>query len=243
MTAYEARLQLVHDCPYSRLTQKYPEATVAMWCDLNSHVFEISAPEPEMVQQVEEDLSRMGHRQSVLRDNGVVRMLAKDCDCQPGAATMMEEEGVWNQEPVIYQGGWEHYRIITHDQANIARFVQRLGRSGGKVELLSLRPFRLHGVAQDTLLTSSSVLAGLTDKQVRVLLEACLQGYFEEPSKVDLDTLAKRNGLSRSTYGEHLRKAQAKLMANLSPTIKLAAETICERRGGAGKAAEVEAWP
>jgi len=226
MSAYEARLQLTHDCPYSRLTQKYPEATVAMWCDLNSHVFEISAPEAGMVEKVEEELSHLGHRQSVIRDNGVVRMLTKDCDCQPGAANMMKEEGVWYQEPVIYHGGWENYRVISHEQSNIGRFVKRLNQSGGKVELLSLKPLRLRGVAEDMLLTSSSILAGLTDKQMRIMAEACMQGYFEEPAKIDLDTLAHRARLSRSTYGEHLRKAQAKLMANLCPMIQLAVETI-----------------
>ena len=230
MSAYEARMQLVHDCPYSRLTQKYPAATVAMWCDLNSHVFEVSAPDQDMMGRVEQELGRLGHRQSVIRDNGVIRMVAKDCDCRPGAHSMLEEEGMWCEEPVIYRGGWEHYRVISHDQQNIGRFVRRMRAAGGKVELVSMKPLRLRGVAEDMLLTSSSMLAGLTDKQTQILADACLEGYFQEPAKLDLDALAKRAGLSRSTYGEHLRKAQAKLMSNLCPTIKLAAETVGQPR-------------
>jgi hypothetical protein len=56
------------------------------------------------------------------------------------------------------------------------------------------------------------------------LAEACNQGYFEEPSKTDLDYLARRAGLSRSTYAEHLRKAEGKLLTNLSAIIQLAAD-------------------
>ena len=225
MTPYDARMQVVHDCPYSRLTQKYPEAVIAMWCDRYSHVFEIRARDSETMQGVEEELNKLGHRQSVIREEGMMRIVAKDCDCGPGVSSMIAEEGVWSEEPVIYKDGWEHYHLIAHDKDSFTRLVKRIEKAGGAVKLTSLKPLRLRGIAEDMILTSSSILAGLTDKQMRVLAQACMAGYFEEPTRIDLDTLARQAHLSRSTYAEHLRKAQFKLLANLRPTIQLAAET------------------
>lgn len=224
MPAYEARIKVVHDCFYSRLTQKYPEAAIAMWCNGSTHVFEVSSPEAELTLDVEGELLRQEVGGSSIREGNVVRIVAQKCDCGPGAASAIDMAGAWIEEPVIYKGGWEHYRIIAHEKGQISGVVNGLQRTGAKVEVSSLKPLRLKGVADDLVLASSSVLAGMTDRQVKALAKACNQGYFHEPSKVDLDTLARQQGLSRSTYAEHLRKAESKILSNLSAIIQLAAD-------------------
>ena len=224
MPAYEARIRLVHDCFYSRLTQRFPEAAIAMWCNLNTHVFEVTSPDANLTARVEGELLREEVGGSSIREGKVVRIVAQRCDCGPGASSAIAEAGVWIEEPVIYKGGWEHYRVIAHEKTSIADAVNSLKAKGAKVELLSLKPLRLKGVAEDLVLASSSVLAGMTDRQVKALAEACNQGYFEEPSKTDLDYLSKKAGLSRSTYAEHLRKAEGKLLMNLAAIIQLAAD-------------------
>ncbi len=224
MPAYEARIRLVHDCFYSRLTQKYPEAIIAMWCNLNTHVFEITSADLDLTSKVEGELLREEVGGSSIKEGKAVRIVAQKCDCVPGAARALTEAGGWYEDPVIYKGGWEHYRVIAHEKAIINDAIENLKAKGAKVELLSIKPLRLKGVADDLVLASSSVLAGITDRQVKALADACNQGYFEEPSKTDLDYLAKKAGLSRSTYAEHLRKAESKLLTNLSAIIQLAAD-------------------
>jgi len=195
-----------------------------MWCNLNTHVFEITSSENDLTAQVEGALLREEMGGSSIREGKVVRIVAQRCDCVPGASRLIADAGGWYEEPVIYKGGWEHYRVIAHEKSSITEAVESLKRHGAKVELLSLKPLKLKGVAEDLVLASSSVLAGITDRQVKALAEACNQGYFEEPSRTDLDYLAKRAGLSRSTYAEHLRKAEGKLLTNLSAIIQLAAD-------------------
>jgi hypothetical protein len=224
MPAYEARIRLVHDCFYSRLTQKYPEAAIAMWCNLNTHVFEVASSDADLTTKVEGELLREEVGGTAIQEGKVVRIVAQRCDCGPGAAAAITEVGGWFEEPVIYKDGWEHYRVIAHEKSVITDAVENLKAKGAKVELVSIKPLRLKGVAEDLVVASSSVLAGLTDRQVKALAEACNQGYFEEPSKIDLDYLSKRAGLSRSTYAEHLRKAEGKLLTNLSAIIQLAAD-------------------
>lgn len=224
MPAYEARIRLVHECFYSHLTREYPQATIAMWCNGSSHVFEVSCPDPELMGEIERSLLRQEVGGSSIREGNVMRIVAQKCDCPTGAASVIDRSGAWINEPVIYKGGWEHYQVIAHERGQIGHMVKSLEEEGAKVELTSLKPLRLKGVAEDLVLASSSVLAGLTDRQMRALAEACNQGYFHEPSRIDLDTLAKRSGLARSTYAEHLRKAESKLLANLSAIIQLAAD-------------------
>ncbi|MCU0861331.1 MAG: helix-turn-helix domain-containing protein [Methanomassiliicoccales archaeon] len=224
MPAYEARIRLIHDCFYSRLTQSYPQATIAMWCNGSSHVFEVSCPDPDTLDEVEASLMRQEMGGSSIREGSVLRIVAQRCDCPMGASSAIDGAGAWTEEPVIYKGGWEHYRVIAHQREQIATMMRLLNEMGARVELQSLKPLKLKGVAEDLVLASSSVLAGLTDRQVQALAQACNQGYFQEPSRTDLDSLARRAGLSRSTYAEHLRKAESKLLSNLSAIIQLAAD-------------------
>jgi predicted DNA binding protein len=195
-----------------------------MWCNGNTHVFEVSSPEVGITDQVESFLLREEVGGSSIREGAAARIVAQKCDCSTGASSIICKAGGWVEEPIIYKGGWEHYRIIAHQQDCISEAVKGLKGSGAQVELVSLKTFTMRGVAEDLVLASSRVLAGITDRQVKALAEACNHGYFSEPAKVDLDTLAKRSGLSRSTYAEHLRKAEAKLLSNLSAIIQLAAD-------------------
>ena len=224
MALYEARMQVVHDCPYSLITRMFPDVTVAMWCNSHSHVFELSAPDEESLKLVETEIGKNSARYETVREGTLARMVTRDCDCQPGGvSSIIAQEGLWSEEPVIYRGGWENYHVIGHDREAFGRTVKRIEREGGTVNLQSLRPLKLRGAADDMLMTTSTLLAGLTEKQIEVLALASANGYFDRPAKVGLDELAKRAGLSRSTYAEHLRKAEGKLLDNVCPLVQMAA--------------------
>jgi predicted DNA binding protein len=57
-----------------------------------------------------------------------------------------------------------------------------------------------------------SVLPNLTDKQKQAFDLAVESGYYGYPKKVKLISLAKRVGISLSTFQFHLANAEAKLM-------------------------------
>ena len=59
------------------------------------------------------------------------------------------------------------------------------------------------------------VLPELTDKQKEVLELAIKSGYYDYPRKIELRDLAKQLKISLSTYREHLRIAERKVMPNL----------------------------
>ncbi len=54
----------------------------------------------------------------------------------------------------------------------------------------------------------------LTDRQLEVVSCALEEGYFEWPREISSEELAEKLGINRTTALEHLRKAQAKLLAD-----------------------------
>jgi len=61
----------------------------------------------------------------------------------------------------------------------------------------------------------------LTDRQIGVLVPAYEHGLFDGPAQSRMTTIARREGLSRSTFGEHLRKGIAQPVRNACPRLKL----------------------
>ncbi len=59
------------------------------------------------------------------------------------------------------------------------------------------------------------VMPKMTEKQKQALRLAIKEGYYNFPKKIYLQDLAKRMNVSRVTFEEHLRKAEAKLLPGI----------------------------
>src|SRR5947209_5624155 len=66
-----------------------------------------------------------------------------------------------------------------------------------------------------------SLFAELTGKQMDAVLKAHRYGYYTSPRQITTESIAKGSGLSRSTYEEHLRKAENRIMGSLIPYMQL----------------------
>lgn len=67
-----------------------------------------------------------------------------------------------------------------------------------------------------TNISFTTVLPELSDKQKKALELAVSEGYYDYPRKTDVHKLAKLMKVSYSTFQEHLRKAEGKIMPVLS---------------------------
>ena len=52
-------------------------------------------------------------------------------------------------------------------------------------------------------------------KQRKALIEAYQDGYYDIPRKINTTELASKIGVAPSTFQEHLRKAEKKLMSHV----------------------------
>ncbi len=231
MTPYEARFEVVHECPYSALTTKYPDATIVIWCNSRTHIVEAESEDEETLDKVQAECKRLGHEHLAEEQGGKVRLFTKPCDCVVGESIhyLIDDAGCYFLPPAVFARGKESYHILAESKEDINELVRLIEKEKGKVEIISIQPLCLRGMTGDTMVSATSLLAGMSERQVRALADALRHGYFDEPAKVDIDHLARDLGVSRSTFAEHLRKAESKAMHNLFPIVKMADET--GRRG------------
>lgn len=64
---------------------------------------------------------------------------------------------------------------------------------------------------------SSSLFAQLTESEQTTLQAALRLGYYEVPRTANHEDVADELGISRSTVGEHLRRAESKLVSKIIP--------------------------
>jgi HTH DNA binding domain len=88
----------------------------------------------------------------------------------------------------------------------IKRLLARAEEVGQKFKILSLTDARF---------SPDSILQSLTEKQRRILSFAYKNGYYEVPRKVDSEELAQKLKIGKSTLGEHLRKAEKRLITDI----------------------------
>ncbi|WP_181691386.1 bacterio-opsin activator domain-containing protein [Natronomonas sp. LN261] len=68
---------------------------------------------------------------------------------------------------------------------------------------------------------TESLRANLTDRQLEAIQKAYLSDYFEWPRPVSGESIADSMGITRSTFHQHLRAAQSKIIGELLEDVKL----------------------
>ncbi len=131
--------------------------------------------------------------------------------------------------PIAYENGWEHLRLIAFKHENVKKLLTKLADDGFEVEIMRKKPFDGY-IASSLALTTDALFSGLTQKQMHALLTAYAQGYFRFPRGSDLQTIASREKISRTTFLEHLKKAENKIITALIPHIQLFRRIPQERK-------------
>jgi len=79
---------------------------------------------------------------------------------------------------------------------------------------LTNQPFKLIGLSS-LVPKQESHLANLTARQRQVLISAYSLGYYDVPRRVSSEEVSRHLNMDKSTFVEHLRKAERKIMADV----------------------------
>ncbi len=235
MTTYEIGFRLQHDCPFNDLSRQFPSAVISHWCNYDNDVLEVSCNDPSLFEELDKGIDKLTQEAGVKVVRRVFtkpnqQLVTQHCGCNHYRSTTpaIEKNHCLELQPTIYRGGWEWYRIIAFSERDIKNLFRELDEFC-KVEIISRRK-NASGSVRDTLLISTASLLGeLTEKQLRALILAVENGYYGVPKKVTTEEIAGMLGVPRTTYEEHLRKAESKVLGSVAPYLQLRPAVRSER--------------
>jgi predicted DNA binding protein len=218
----ESWVRVRHECPFCDFSATFPEAEMTLWVSALTDLFQVSIPPSYDV----EDILRVGKE-----------MLGyTEAFCDASSALFLTHQPYLDEidsvmaaadrhecmliPPMTFHEGWETHRLVTRSHEQLRRLVTEVSENG-EIEVLSLKTREHTDLMNDVGVVPTHFMEGLTDKQVYVMVTAYEAGLFDVPTRVKMDKVAGNIGLSRSTFGEHLRKAEGELMRNLYPFLKL----------------------
>jgi predicted DNA binding protein len=221
MTVVDAHVRVHHPCPYCNISVEFPRTLLLLWCDNRRDVFLVSAPDPFELRRVVAALRDSLHARPLVLDGKDALVMIPDFEWSdpPSVTGLARKTGVWVLHPVVYFDGKETYRLVAPRKLELSRLITKLRRLG-EVEILSISDRTGLGNVRDLPTASVHFFEGVTDRQARSLVAAYEGGLFDVPAKGRWDEVARREGLSRSTFGEHLRKGQWRLLANSQGSLK-----------------------
>ncbi len=227
MTYYEVDLKLQHDCPYSEFSREHPTVVLSHWCNWSRDVLEIAGAEVRDAQlraAVRHLLASVGGKTIRATDVGShVRLVLQHCACDalpPPTLPMIEARNCLNLQPMVYTKGWEWYRLVGFADRDVRQLVRDLGRNA-RVELVARRSVPEGAIHERLMVSTGALLGGLTDRQARALVIALDHGYYSFPRGATSVEIARRVGTPRTSFVDHLRKGQNKVMQAVGPYLRM----------------------
>jgi len=120
-----------------------------------------------------------------------------------------------------------HVIVFRHE--DLEELLRRLEKWGWVYKILRKVPFNGF-IASSLTLTADALFSNLTDKQIDAMLTAYRHGYYNLPRNSDVQTIAAKERVPRTTFQEHLKKAENKIVAGLVPYIQLFNHAPPEKR-------------
>jgi len=221
MSLHEASFRVRHECPYREISERHPEVTIREWYLDDCQVVEVTAPEPP-TEALREEIHQLGEILHESVDESGLHVVTQSCLCslEDSIVERFEAHNCLYQPPTIHRQGWEHYTVIAFDEADVRALLGDL-EADRDVEVLSKTAIEEQPVPHSMLAPVDQLFDALTDRQLAALHLALEEGYYEQPRGTSLRDLADRTDVARSTFEEHLRKAENKLLTNAGQFLRL----------------------
>lgn len=202
-----------------------------VWCNREYEVIEMIAEKQHEYSAAKQELSKIGKIVEETSDRHQVHIVIKTCSChQENSVTKhIDAFNLLHVSPVIYEQGWEYYRVVAFRHKDLKGLLRTLEDKGFIFDVVRKVPFDGF-VASSLTLTADALFSNLTEKQMDALMTAYSHGYYRLPRRASVQTIAHQRRLPRTTFQEHLKKAENKLIVSLVPYIQLFKKTPEEKR-------------
>jgi len=233
MTLFEVVLKVTHNGFFTDLTRRYPSASIYIWCNRINDIIEVIVRNPEEFPLVTDEIRKspiMGVLEEISDDRRLY-LNVNECRCmkQDTIVRHIGELDILNIFPNVIENGWAYHRLIVFRHKDLDELLRRLELWGWVFKIL--RKVRFDGfIASSLTLTADALFSGLTEKQIDAILTAYRHGYYNLPRDADIQTIAAKEEVPRTTFQEHLKKAENKVVGGLVPYIQLFNHASPEKR-------------
>lgn len=223
MNLWEISFRTQYEYPFIEMSGRYPSTQMSLWCIFNRELLQIPNADPKVLDGIEKELKKGGWIIERWGDayGGRTFFLKDTCDRWNSIWNIVEPHQCLLAPPAVFQDGWCYTRILSFDEGKTRAMFKTL-QGAGRAELISKRELPLQVLPSN--IWVHTLFAELTGKQKEALLDAHRYGYYNSPRKVGTEDVAKAAGVSRSTFEEHLRKAENRVMDALIPYLQLDAK-------------------
>ena len=225
MSLYEASFRVKHECPYREISERYPDLTIREWYLDDCQVIEITAP-GSPTDDLLDEIDRLGTVLHESIDDTGLHVVTQSCLCslEDSIIERFETHNCLYQPPTIHRQGWEHYSVIAFDERDIRALLHEL-EADRDIEVLSKTTITAQRIPHSMLAPVDQLFEDVTERQMAALRLALESGYYQQPRQTSLRELADKTAVARSTYEEHLRKAENKLLTNAGQFLRLVTAT------------------
>lgn len=233
MTLFEVVLKVTFNAFFTDLTRRFPSAKIFIWCNKENDVIEVIVKNPEDYPLIMKEI----HEHDVFgvleesQDGRSFYLIVHECHCmmQNTIVRHIGELDVLNIFPNFIENGWVYHRLIVFRHEDLEELLRRFENWGWVYTILRKVPFDGF-IASSLTLTADALFSNLTEKQIDAMLTAYKHGYYSLPRDADIQTIAAKEKVSRTTFQEHLKKGENKIVTALVPYIQLFSRASPEKR-------------
>lgn len=205
-----AKLKIKHDSRIANRTKKY---NVICYSILLGKSTKNKTPfisglhyvigEDEKIKEFIKDLKKDKKVKKIETKDNVFSMLENS----KNIPSFYLEPSIFFIKPVLSSNdGYEYWEIASWEKRTLINFIKNLEKTKIEVNILKIIESKLDEIH------FPKIMPKLTKSQKRAIEIAIINGYYKYPRKVSLEKLAKEMKIGISTFQEHLRKAENKIL-------------------------------
>jgi predicted DNA binding protein len=220
MTLWEISFRSQFEYPFIDLSRQFPNTPISMWCLWDKELLQIPARDARTLDGITKGIRKAGRIIEEWADPGQGRIYLLNCTCEKYRSiwNVMDDHDCLDAPPAVYRDGWGYFRMLSFNDDHTRALFREMNRRG-PTELIRKRELPLNSLP--TNIWVHGLFSELTPKQREAMLQAHRYGYYASPRQIKTESIAKGLGLSRSTYEEHLRKAENRILTALVPYLEL----------------------
>ena len=207
-----SRIKIKHDCTIGNRCEKFKCISYSLplsnWAERGfyftseRHTIE---GDPNNVKAFFKDIKKDKRIFHIEASGNTIFIIGKDKNRIP--SSFYNQKLFFTQPVFVDKQGFEYWEVASHNREEVSKFLIEMEKQKYKhLEILFFKNIRLDNIH------FPSIAPELTKKQKIAFNLALENGYYTFPRKIGLEQLAKIMKVSVSTFQEHLRKAEEKII-------------------------------